>query len=59
MIMNYSQIKDKNLIQTSIFVNVIEKALEETKSMENSNLRIEVVNKILLEKIHVIGGIYI
>ncbi len=59
MIMNYSQIKDKNLIQTSKFVNVIEKALEETKSMENSNLRIEVVNKILFEKIHVIGGIYI
>ncbi|MCI8955586.1 MAG: hypothetical protein HFG29_01200 [Eubacterium sp.] len=57
--MNYSQIKDKNLIQTSKFVNVIEKALEETKSMENSNLRIEVVNKILFEKIHVIGGIYI
>lgn len=57
MIMNYSQIKNEKSIQTSIFVNAIERALEETKSMENGNLRIEAVNKVLFEKKKTVGGV--
>ena len=41
MIMRYPQIKEEKSIQTGIFVNAIEKALKETKEMENGDTRIE------------------
>ena len=57
MIMRYPQIKEEKSIQTSIFVNAIEKALKETKEMENGDTRIEAISKLLFENKKTVGGV--
>lgn len=49
MLKSYPAIKSENTIQTSIFVNAIERALDDTEALQDGDLRIKAIELIYFE----------